>query len=41
MEAPWLRDEDFVDHVHLNRVGYAVWDQVLRPIVENVLKSRD
>lgn len=38
VEAPWLEDENLVDHVHLNREGYAVWDQVLWPIVEECLQ---
>lgn len=38
VEAPELGDEDMVDHVHLNRGGYALWDQVLWPIVEECLE---
>lgn len=38
VEAPELGDEDLVDHVHLNRGGYALWDQVLWPIVEECLE---
>ena len=34
MQAPSLRDDHYVDHVHLNREGYAVWDGVLWPIIE-------
>lgn len=38
VEAPLLEDEDMVDHVHLNWEGYALWDQVLWPIVEECLE---
>lgn len=39
VQAPLVEDDDCVDHVHLNRGGYAVWDRVLWPVVEECLKA--
>jgi hypothetical protein len=34
-----LGKEMLVDHVHLNEEGYAIWDAVLSPLVEEALRS--
>lgn len=39
VDAPVVRDTERVDHVHLNKEGYRLWDRALDGVIAEVLRS--